>query len=129
MRNDYQPVAEALINATKVEIDKKDAEIAQLRGAIRKAGFSVMETSGDWSIHDVSEHGKAEEQRTAEIITHNLDLEDAVETLRAAVTSVVERINFADEVGGNSIVTNEYRTTLNWALESTAGVTTRHGKQ
>lgn len=38
--------------------DRVTAERDKLREAIRAAGFAVMETSGAWSIHDVSEKAK-----------------------------------------------------------------------
>lgn len=52
-----------------------ESERDRLRNAISKAGFAVMETSGDWSIHDVSEQGKAEEARSLEVATRNAELE------------------------------------------------------
>lgn len=55
----------------------------KLRTAIRNAGFSVMETSGDWSIHDVGEHAKRDEERTTEIIARNADLEAENARLRS----------------------------------------------
>lgn len=54
----------------------KEAE--KLREAIRAAGFAVMETSGPWSIHDVSERGKAEEAKSLEVATRNVELEMAL---------------------------------------------------
>lgn len=54
----------------------------KLRAAIVRAGFAVMETSGDWSIHDVSERGKAEEERSLEVATRNVELEIEIERLR-----------------------------------------------
>lgn len=58
------------------------AERDKLREAVRAAGFAVMETSGAWSIHDVSERGKAEEAKALEVATRNVDLEVEVAKLR-----------------------------------------------
>lgn len=57
------------------EIRDLRAERDKLREAIRDAGFSVMQTSGKWSIHDVSERAAADENRTAEVISRNIELE------------------------------------------------------
>lgn len=57
-----------------------EAENAKLRAAIKDAGFAVMETSGAWSIHDVSEKGKVDEARELEVATKNVTLE--VENLK-----------------------------------------------
>ena len=61
------------------------AERDKLRGAIRLAGFQVMETSGDWSIHDVSEQAKVDEERTAEVIVQNIELEARATAAEAEV--------------------------------------------
>lgn len=49
-------------------------ENERLTEAIRRAGFGVCQTSGNWTIHDISEHGKAEEKRTMEVINENVEL-------------------------------------------------------
>jgi hypothetical protein len=60
---DYQRDNEAL----RAERDK-------LRDAIRRAGFEVCQTSGEWMIHDVSEYGKAEEAKSLEVANENVTL-------------------------------------------------------
>ncbi len=67
----------------------------QLRTAIRLAGFAVMETSGQWSIHDVSRLGLLDEERTGEVISQNvtlrLGLKRALEALVQARPAVSAR--------------------------------------
>ena len=63
-------------------------ENKKLHEAIRDAGFEVMKTSGKWSIHDVSEKAKADEQQTAEVIAENIELEAEVARLREGVETV-----------------------------------------
>lgn len=60
-----------------------EAERDKLRDAIRRAGFSVCQTSGDWTIHDVSELGKREQEKTAEVIVENMELSIENQKLRA----------------------------------------------
>lgn len=69
-------------------------EIAKLRAAIRRAGFSVMETSGAWSIHDVSEKGKADDAKSLEVATRNVYLEIENEKLRSALKPFAEYAKF-----------------------------------
>jgi hypothetical protein len=52
-----------------------EAERDHLRRAIRDAGFAVMETSGKWSIHDVSEKAKADDAVTMRVATGNVYLQ------------------------------------------------------
>jgi len=66
------------VRSLRVERDK-------LRDAIRRAGFQVCQTSGDWTLHDVSEYGKKEEARSLEVATRNVDLELQVERLTRQV--------------------------------------------
>jgi ssDNA-binding Zn-finger/Zn-ribbon topoisomerase 1 len=68
---------------------REQTEAEQLRAAIRAAGFQVMETSGQWSIHDVSQQALADERRTADVIHQNIDLEQAV----AAAQRLSERVD------------------------------------
>lgn len=65
-------------------------EVAKLRDAIRRAGFAVCQTSGDWTIHDVSEYAKQEEDRTTEIIMTNIKLERAVKAATALADEVLK---------------------------------------
>lgn len=83
---DFQAIGKALNLPLGVSISpeilpgilKLKADVERLRSAIRRAGFAVMETSSDWSIHDISELAKNDEKRTAEIIIRNLELEAEV---------------------------------------------------
>lgn len=72
-------------------------EAVKLREAIRDAGFTVMQTSGRWSIHDVSELGIAEQEKTKEIICENIDLEIKVKRLEDAIKEAFELFKAADE--------------------------------
>lgn len=76
-----------LVPARIVMEGEADAE-AKLREAIRDAGFAVMETSGKWSIHCVTDEAKrqreVDEQHTAHIINENIDLSAQVRLLREA---------------------------------------------
>lgn len=68
---------ESLKSAAKlgwIEETRWRDEAVKLRGAIDRAGFAVMKTSGDWSIHDVSEAAKKDAEKTAEVIAENIDL-------------------------------------------------------
>lgn len=51
------------------------AKYDKLYAACTRAEMAVMQTSGDWSLHDVSERGKELEQQTLEIVNKNVDLE------------------------------------------------------
>jgi regulator of replication initiation timing len=57
-------------------------EAAKLRDAIKRAGFAVCQSAGDWTIHDVSEYAKAGEEKVAAVISRNIDLEVENERLR-----------------------------------------------
>lgn len=50
------------------------SEADQLKAAIRDAGFGIMQAGGRLSIHDVSQKALADEERTAEVIAENIDL-------------------------------------------------------
>jgi len=81
-------------------IDDLRAEVAKLRDAIRRAGFQVCQTSGDWTIHDVSEYGKAEEARSLEVATRNVELELQVERLTGQVNRLRELGTHPSEMSG-----------------------------
>ncbi len=70
--------------------ERLQQEVVKLREAIRDAGFAVMQTSGKWSIHDVSEKAKAQaafdDKRTTELIMENIRLEKELSETRACVT-------------------------------------------
>jgi DNA repair exonuclease SbcCD ATPase subunit len=86
------------------ERDEARIERHKLRDAIQRAGFAVCETSGDWMIHDVSEHAKAEEEKVAAVINRNIDLELENERLRADLAFQALRADYhehdADCCGG-----------------------------
>jgi len=73
------------------------SEAEKLREAIRDAGFSVMQTSGRWSIHDVSNLADAEREKTNQIISENIDLGIKVSKLEAAVKDAFELFKTADD--------------------------------
>lgn len=54
--------------------EQLEFECRKIREAVRRAGFGICQTSGDWSIHDVSEHGKEEERKTIQVINENIEL-------------------------------------------------------
>ena len=72
------------------------SEAEKLREAIRNAGFSVMQTSGRWSIHDVSKLAEAEQEKTNQIIGENIDLGIKVSKLEAAIKEAFELFKEAD---------------------------------
>lgn len=72
------------------------AERDKLRDAICDADFVVMETSGKWSIHDVSEKAKADDERTAEVIMRNIDLERRVAELEAELEPLTVDGHYVD---------------------------------
>lgn len=95
-------------------------EVKQLRNAIKQAGFAVMETSGDWSIHDISELGKREQEKTMEVISQNVDLTVENERLKkerdqahdAAVegcAKVCDRESHTDLSGNSSWLARQIR--------------------
>lgn len=75
---------QAEIAAARAERDLLRAERDLLRDAIITAGFSVMQTSGAWSIHDVSERAKQLEEDDFKRATRNVELEIENDRLRAA---------------------------------------------
>lgn len=79
------------------------SEAEKLREAIRDAGFSVMQTSGRWSIHDVSELAKAEQAKTDEVIRQNIDLEIKVKQLESAVKEAFDLFRTADNERLNGV--------------------------
>lgn len=68
------------------------AERDKLRAAIKYAGFAVMETSGDWSIHDVSELGKREQEKTMAVISENVDLTTQLAQAREELHRAKDRV-------------------------------------
>ena len=87
---------QGVFNCCSEEIDAV-SEADKLREAIRDAGFSVMRTSGRWSIHDVSELGKAEQAKTDEVLRENIDLEIRVKQLESAIKEAFDLFRTADD--------------------------------
>jgi hypothetical protein len=79
------------------------AENEKLRTAIKDAGFSVMETSGNWSIHDVSEAARVEDERTLDVVNRNIELEVENTELRKTIARW-ERLT--SRKGGFDIISN-----------------------
>jgi hypothetical protein len=53
----------------------------KLVNAVTRAGFGILRTSGDWSIHDVSHKAKEDEERELQVVRRNVELELEVERL------------------------------------------------
>lgn len=87
---------------------------AKLRAAIKRAGFAVMETSGEWSIHDVSEQGKAEEAKCLEVATKNAELEARVDLLETLLTRML--VNHGARNATERTLEDEVRTALGMKL-------------
>jgi hypothetical protein len=104
-----------------------EAEVARLREAIRVAGFAVMETSGAWSIHDVSERGKAEEELSLRVATENAELSAEAAQLRASLRRAIACADDCHAVGRRALeVGDELRAALtrqNHEIEQTLGKT------
>lgn len=67
------------------QFDTNREELTKLYEAIKDAGFSVMKTSGKWSIHDVSEKGKADEAKALRVANENVELSLANRKLTTAL--------------------------------------------
>lgn len=67
------------------EQDRLRVERDKLRDAIRRYGLQICQTSGDWSLHDLSDLAQQEQARTDEIIVRNIDLESENRKLREAL--------------------------------------------
>lgn len=95
---------DAELTALRADLAAAVAERDRLREAIRDAGFSIMQTSGKWSIHDVSEKAKAQEEaddaKTTEVINENITLTARVAelegNLRAAIADWAKQFNEID---------------------------------
>lgn len=61
---------------------KPHDDMAKMRAAVVDAGFGIMQTSGKWSIHDVSEAAKAEDERITKMITDNICMEKQLRDAR-----------------------------------------------
>ena len=92
--------ADATIKSLTSMLIAARTERNRLREAISDAGFSVMQTSGRWSIHDVSELAKAEQAKTDEIISQNIDLEIKVKKLETTIKETCDVFKAADAMIG-----------------------------
>lgn len=90
----YWPFADFLLDQIREDAAKAGAaeENRKLREAIRDAGFAVMQTSGKWSIHCVTEKARRAEEVEDRLISSNLDLELQVQELKAEVNRLSEEI-------------------------------------
>lgn len=61
----------------------------KLRDALRKIGFAVMETSGEWSIHGVREHDKRMDAEDFATINWAMRLELENERFRRDVDALL----------------------------------------
>lgn len=73
----------------------------KLREAIRDAGFAVMETSGKWSIHCVTDAAKQAEEVEGRLIAENIDLAEHVRTLESKLSVMQGDLDFARTVKPN----------------------------
>lgn len=80
---DLNAIPVAVREALRKSAEMSRAEIANLRGAIKRAGFEVMQTSGDWSLYDVSEKAKAAEAKELEVVNANVELEVKIAGLQS----------------------------------------------
>jgi hypothetical protein len=62
---------------------KAEQVLQKLYDAINAAGFAVMQTSGAWSIHDISKLAEVDHQKTLLVIEENIDLRAQVQLLKA----------------------------------------------
>lgn len=104
----------ARIREQRAEINRLLARLAKLRDAVRRAGFAVCQTSGDWTIHDVSELGKAEEARTLEVVNRNVDLEVENQRLQGILDA------FLHDAQGNGFIGESVNDALAWAARQMA---------
>lgn len=88
--------ADATIKSLTSMLIAARTERNRLREAISDAGFSVMQTSGRWSIHDVSKLAEIEQAKTNEIIGQNIDLEIKVKKLEATINEACEVFKTSD---------------------------------
>ena len=75
-----------------IEMEGDAGAEEKLRKAIRKAGWAVMETSGEWSIHCVTDAAKKAEEVETQLINDNIYLTSAVDATRRALRIEIEDI-------------------------------------
>lgn len=63
-------------------------ELQKLHAAVTKAGFGILQASGEWSIHDVSEEGKRSDEESLAVATRNVELEVDFQAAQAEVESL-----------------------------------------
>ena len=91
---EYDRLKQALQDQINQSVSRGQ-EVGKLRDAIRRAGFGVCETSGNWTIHDVSEHGKREEERHLRTINENVDLTVKLSKINEGVEAASKEISEA----------------------------------
>ncbi len=78
-------------------------EYVKLREAVADAGFAVMQTSGKWSIHDVSEKAKAQEKDNQEwedrVILGNIELEKQIQELKDENLKLEKKLKAYEDKG------------------------------
>ena len=65
------------------QIEKLTAEVTKLREAICGYGLTICQTSGDWTLHDLSPAAEQEAAKTAAVISENIDLLLKVQNMEA----------------------------------------------
>ena len=71
--------------------EKAIRDVKKLRDAIRRYGLQVCQSSGDWTLHDVSDLAKVEQEQTTQVINENIELTLKVRTLEAAIRTHYEQ--------------------------------------
>ncbi len=81
VQKEFPPAVPLFAHYLKEELDK-------LRQAVADAGLSVMQTSGKWSLHDVSgkfaTQARYDDDKTTEIIMENIELKKKLREMEAA---------------------------------------------
>ncbi len=90
-------------------------EVTQLRGAIKRAGFAVMKTSGDWLICDVSKAVEEERAKTDAIILRNIELERELKEARSWYSIRDKQPELKTEV--EIAIPKRYGDTLQWTRD------------
>lgn len=80
---------QSLLASANETIAAVQAERDALLAAIRSAGFAVMQCSNGLSIHDVSQKAAEDDQRTAEVIAKNINLEAERDRFKEALAWAV----------------------------------------
>ena len=79
--------------ALNAKVAKAETENRNLCEAIKDAGFAVMQTSGKWSIHPVTEKANQAEEVEGRLIAENIELERRVKELEDERSAVVDSLH------------------------------------